>query len=123
MSWYTIKRDKADEVISEYIRLRDGRCRRCEKPGYGPKGIYGLQASHYYSRRHENTRFDPDNLDALCAGCHSYWEKEGKEEYKAFKIAQLGQQEFDLLNVKRHTYKKKDRKMELLIAKQLLKSL
>ena len=70
MNWTTIKIDKADRVFSTYIRLRDKECVRCHRRGSGDLGITGLQASHFYSRRNESVRFDEDNVDALCAGCH-----------------------------------------------------
>jgi 5-methylcytosine-specific restriction endonuclease McrA len=118
-----IKIDKADEVFSIYIRTRDKRCVRCGRRGSGPQGIEGLQNSHFFGRANESTRFDPKNCDATCSGCHSYWGSTNHEQYRQFKIKQLGQQGFDLLVLRKNTYQKKDRKLALLVARELLKSL
>lgn len=65
-----IKVNKLDAVFSKLIRLRDGYvCQRCKR--YFVDG-HGLQASHFYSRRHQSTRYDPDNCCAHCFACHQY---------------------------------------------------
>lgn len=65
-----IRTDKCDAVFSKLIRLRDGyTCQRCKR--YFVDG-HGLQASHFYSRRHQATRYDPDNCCAHCFACHQY---------------------------------------------------
>ncbi len=115
--------DKADKVFSEYIRLRDKRCVRCKKLGHGSNGINGLQNSHYFGRRNECTRFDPENCDSLCMGCHQRWGSEDKESYREFKIAQLGEKGFKDLRTRSQMVCKKDRKLSYLVAKKLLESL
>ncbi len=117
-----IKIDKADKVFSQYIRLRDKHCVRCmSKVQINSSGLpISHQASHYFGRGRENTRFDPQNVDTLCMGCHRIWGSDNREEYRAFKIMQLGQEGFDLLTLRANTTKKKDRKMEYIIAKELL---
>ncbi len=118
-----IKIDKADQLYSEYIRIKKGRrCVRCDRRGIGPKGINGLQNSHFFSRRNESTRFYDDNCDPTCPSCHEYFETH-KTEYEQFKIKQLGQERFNLLVLKRNTYQKKDRRMALIVVKELLKGL
>lgn len=47
-------------------------------------------------------RFDEQNCDTLCHGCHRYWEKEDREGYRAFKIKQLGQAAYDRLDYRAH---------------------
>ena len=87
---WKIKIDKADKVFSQYIRLRDKQCVRCGRRGEDTvEGlpIKGLQASHYFGRGNECTRFDVENVDCLCAGCHQYWDS-NKEDYRDFKIKQ-----------------------------------
>jgi hypothetical protein len=123
MSIGKIRLDKADQIFSKYIRLRDNyTCIRCYK--FYPGGL-GLQASHFHGRGKESTRFDPENLDALCAGCHQYWGSTDREAYRAFKLKQLGKAHFDALMLRANTPTKKDRKMQYLIwneaYKQLLK--
>lgn len=117
----TVRIDKADKAFSRYIRLRDKRCKRCGNWGWGFSGINGLQCSHFFGRRMESVRFDEENCDTLCFGCHRYWEKEDREGYRQFKIKQLGQKRFDLLVVRANTPTKKDRQMAYLYWKNRLK--
>lgn len=123
--WGTVKRDKADKLFSEYIRKRDGKCVRCGKTN-------NLQCSHYWGRRMESVRFDPLNAEALCPGCHEKWEhqkeiKIHKElifgEYALYKLAQLGRMGYDALKVKAHKSVRKDRELEFLKIKELIKTL
>jgi hypothetical protein len=120
-----IKLDKADIVFSKYIRLRDRKCVRCGSPvRFNEKGDPAShQASHYFGRGRENTRYDPENVDCVCMGCHRIWGSDDKEGYRRFKIEQLGQKGFELLALRASTYRKKDRKMALLISEFLLKEL
>lgn len=119
MGWNTIKIDKADSLFSKYIRLRDKECLRCHRKGSGDLGITGLQCSHFYGRRKESTRFDPENADSLCAGCHRYF-TEHKTEYTEWKIEKLGDKRYDLLTLRANTPAKRDRKMQEIIWKKLL---
>lgn len=123
MTFGKIKIDAADKAFSEYIRRRDGRCMRCGRRGEGPLGIVGLQNSHYFGRGNESTRFEPNNCDALCMGCHQIWGSTDREGYRAFKLKQLGEKGFKLLMIQANTYQRKDRKLSLIIAKELLKTL
>lgn len=118
--------DKADAIFSKYIRLRDGKCMRCQRRGYPDKDglpIGSLQNSHYFGRAKESTRFEPSNCDALCYGCHEYWGSTHREDYRQFKIRQLGERGFQLLTLQANSYQKKDRKMSYIIAKKLFESL
>lgn len=116
-----MKLDKADVVFSQYIRLRDKKCVRCgSRVEFNDKGLpVSHQASHYFGRSKEGTRFDPQNVDTLCWGCHRIWGSDDKEAYRNFKIKQLGENGFKMLEVRAFTYCKKDRKMSYLIAKAL----
>ena len=122
MSWHDVKIDVADKNFSRYVRLCDKKCLWCGRVGTGPDKIFGLQASHFYSRRKWNTRFDRLNVDSLDAGCHRYF-GEHKSEYREFKINQLGQQEFDKLTIRANTPGKRDWALARLVTKQLLKEL
>lgn len=53
-----------DRLTSVSVRRRDRRCVTCGT-------ALRLQCSHFYSRRHLRTRFDPRNCNAMCAGCNS----------------------------------------------------
>ncbi len=129
MTWFKIKRDKADAEFSLYIRRRDKwRCKRCGRQH--EEGSKTLGCSHYWGRNHENTRFDPENCDSLCnMPCHEEWEKEkqNKKEYKGeytrYMIKKLGENGFKILMMNAHTRKRKDRKLSLIIVKELLKSI
>jgi len=123
MSWKTIKIDAADRAFSEYVRRRDKICQRCFRAGDGPKGITGLQASHYWSRRHENTRFDIQNVISLCAMCHFIWGGDGRADYTTHMKSKLGEQGYKALMVRCNTHCRKDRKLALMQAKLLLKTL
>ena len=73
-------------------------------------------------RGKENTRFDPENADALCYGCHRYLTAQPAEHY-AWQVKRKGQKVVDALVLRSHQYKKKDRKMEKLIWEQALKNI
>lgn len=117
--------DHADIVFSQCIRLRDRKCVRCHSPV--ELNFQGLpkshQNSHYFGRTREGTRYEPDNCDTLCHGCHRFWEKEDREAYRHFKVKQLGQKRFDSLHLQSNTYFKKDRAMRYLEAKMWLDEL
>jgi len=115
-----IKICEADKEFSRAIKYRDNwTCQRCHRQH--PIGSSLLQTSHYFGRIKESVRFDIENVDTLCFGCHQYSGSTDREEYRNFKIKQLGQAGFDKLTLRAHLYKKKDRKMELLKAKELLR--
>ena len=121
-----IRLDKADKAFSLYIRLRDGKCVRCGRRGEEDKDgnpIIGLQCSHYFGRANENTRFNEANCDSLCFGCHEFWGSRNHEDYRKFKIKQLGEKGFDDLVIQAYLHKKKDRKLSYVIAKELLKKI
>jgi hypothetical protein len=123
MSWTSIKIDPADRVFSRYIRLKTKKCMNCGKRGLGNEGIVGLQASHYHSRRKESVRFDEENVDIFCIGCHKRLGTEYRNEYDKFKIRQLGQKRFDLLTLRANIPVKKDRKLVYMVYSKLLKEL
>lgn len=118
-----IRLDPADKVFSQVIRLRDKKCVRCGSPvKFNEKGIpVTHQNSHYFGRGQESTRYNKNNCDTLCYGCHVIWGSKEREDYRDFKINQLGQKGFDLLLLRSKTPQKKDRKLELIKAKEQLK--
>lgn len=125
MGWHKIKRDSADIAFSRYIRLRDdGRCKYpgCPYRGSGIDGITGLDCSHFHSRRNESVRFDPENCDAFCRNHHKHMGTH-REEYERFKENQLGTDRYNLLQMRSTEYCKRDRKMRLIEAKELLKEI
>lgn len=87
---FGIKRDKYDAATSDLVRYRDDyTCQRCYTR-YAPPSR-GLQAAHYKSRAHKGTRYDPENLDALCTYCHTYFGI-NKDEHRAWKVRRIGEQ-------------------------------
>ena len=121
-----IKIDKADQEFSLYIRRRDKKCVRCGSPGKPDKDgnpVVGLQNSHYFGRGKESTRFDPQNCDSLCFGCHQYWGSEDREAYRNFKIKQLGEEGYKRLVIRANSLVKKDRSFSLLKARELNRTL
>lgn len=120
-----MKIDPADKAFSQWIRLRDKRCMRCHSlVQLSESGLPSThQNSHYFGRRKEGTRFEPDNCDTLCHGCHRYWEKEDREAYRQFKVAQLGERRHTALQLQANNYCKKDRKMQAIIWKKAVKDI
>lgn len=118
-----IKIDPADEYFSRWVRLRDMRCLRCgSRVRLNGKGLpVSHTNSHYFGRSSQNTRFEPNNCDTLCYPCHTNWSSTNKDEYRDFKIGQLGQRGYDLLLLASNTYRKKDYLAERIYWKAKLK--
>lgn len=81
---------KADTIFSKYIRTRDRFCFFCMKNE-------GKQCSHFWGRGNSATRYDEENCDAVCGGCHMRHEGSKQGEYRTRKIKQLGQERYDEL--------------------------
>ena len=115
-----IKLRKTDTIFSQYIRSRDDwKCRRCGHQHEA--GNQGLHNSHYFSRRHEATRFDPENCIALCFPCHHHWgHGEGRPEYEKYMRSLLGTKRYNALEVRANTIQKRDDRITLLYIKKLL---
>ncbi len=120
-----VKIDLADRLFSLYIRYRDNwTCQWCWK--YDPPQLgdpSGLQNSHFFGRGMESVRFDEENCVTLCAACHQYWGSTNREDYRAFKIRQLGQRRFDLLTLRAHTRAEKDRKLVIIYYREKLRQM
>ena len=118
----TIKRRQSDILFSKYIRQRDGwRCFRCKKQF--EENAPNLHASHFWGRGKESTRFDPENVDAVCSFCHRYFES-NPADYAALKEKQLGKERYNALMVRANaTFRKRDDKMDVLYVRQLLKEI
>lgn len=119
-----ITRDKADDIFSKYIRLRDGKCLRCGSPvKFNEKGDpISHNASHFQGRRKEATRFNPLNCDTLCFSCHQYFTANPAEHY-LWQVQKKGQVTVNEIIVRSNSYKKKDRKFDALIWGQAYKDL
>jgi len=61
------QKTKLHKLVRELVILRDRCCLKCGK-------VNNLHASHIYPRgKYRKMQFDPDNVKALCLGCHLYW--------------------------------------------------
>ena len=66
-----IKTTTSDKLWSQYIRTRDNwTCQRCQKKYVPPTNA--LHCSHFFSRGKWGVRFDEENCEPLCYGCHSH---------------------------------------------------
>jgi hypothetical protein len=93
----------SDREWSKYIRTRDmWTCQRCSKQ-YDPP-TSALHCSHFWSRGNWSVRFDEDNTEALCYGCHSYLGGNPVEFHKYY-LEKLGQERFDALEKRKNTTK------------------
>lgn len=119
-----VKIDKADMIFSKYIRKRDGKCRRCYSlVRYNDKGDpVTHQASHFQGRRKESTRFDEENVDCLCGGCHQYFTANPGEHYE-WQVKIKGQKKVDEIILRSNQYYKKDREMAWMYWKERYKKL
>lgn len=87
---------KIDDVVSKYIRLRDGYCVQCGNPE-------SLTNGHVFSRRHLATRWDitkDGNCHCQCWGCNFKHTKDNYDYYKWY-IDMFGKKKFESL---RDTY-------------------
>lgn len=73
---------KADKLFSKWIRERDGHCYFCPNPA--------TQNSHFWGRANSSVRYDPENCDGICGGCHLRHESNKQGLYREMKILQLG---------------------------------
>ncbi len=121
---YKITRDKADDVFSQFIRLRDKKCMRCYSPvKLNAKGLpVSHQASHFQGRRKEATRFDEENVDTLCGGCHMYFTANPAEHY-LWQVEKKGQKTVDMIVLRSNQYHKKDRQLAYMYWSERLKEL
>ena len=95
---------KLDRIFSLYIRLRDVmpngyvRCISCGQI----KSFEDVDCGHFHSRRHMATRFSEDNCNAECKFDNRF-SADHLIGYQRNLIQKIGQQRFDLLNVKAHS--------------------
>lgn len=128
--------DKLDILVSDYVRAsKNVTCERCNSQWdwyilkgklKSDRGLYGIHCSHYMGRTNKATRFELDNLDCLCNGCHSYFEDRKQTAYRDWKIIKHGEERvIELEQLSRTTKKWQVYELEELIEtyKQKLKEL
>ncbi len=111
-----IKRDPLDILFMKYLRLRDKVCQRC-----GSQGKY-LQVSHFWGRRMRSVRWDDDNCDLLCFGCHQFFSS-NPALYRDWKLQKLGRTAYDLLEVRASRPSKVDKEAIRLYLQERIKCL
>lgn len=92
-----ITRTAADKKLSDWVRWeRDkGACQRCGKEYTKPSSA--LHAAHGFGRRcakctsktpkqHVCHRMDPDNILALCFGCHQFVDSHAEEKENLWRL-------------------------------------
>jgi len=121
MNWHKIKRRKSDIMFSRLVRYRDDwKCQNCG--AWFPEKAQNLHCSHFHSRSHKSVRWDLENCDAMCANCHRYWESH-RTEYEAWKLEQLGQRAYDLLELRKNTRGNNDETIAIAYVKKLIEEL
>jgi len=114
-----------DKLFSKYIRTRDKwTCQKCGRKydAMNTKGLMGLHCAHTFSRRHKLTRFDTENADALCFGCHQYLGERPLEHYE-WKKARIGEKRFNELSIRHRVVGKINEELVMIRLRQLLKDL
>lgn len=97
-----ISEKKLDDAFSLHIRTRDNfTCLRCGLHIDPPTNL--IHCSHFYTRNARSVRFDDDNGDAMCYGCHRFLETRKNGEYTDIKKKQLGQSRFNALRRRYYT--------------------
>lgn len=107
-------KNKAQDVVNEYIRLRDGKiCISCGFVGDGRK----WDAGHYLPRgRNSLLRYHEDNIHAQCVQCNRY--KSGNlVEYRANLINKIGLEKVEWLESNRGTKKWKIEELQEIVDK------
>ena len=93
-----IKIDTIDKLFSKLLRAERGRtCERCGKKYPERTGLWGLHTSHFIGRANKQVRWNKDNADILCMGCHSYFETHKATLYREWKMDKLGAERYNAL--------------------------
>jgi hypothetical protein len=117
-----IKLGPADKLFSKYIRTRDKGC-VFQINCFGMQDFSELQCCHFWGRARKSVRYDPQNADSGCPACHQYLHAH-PEFHKEFKLKQLGQNDYDLLELRAQTPNYSfDEKLAVIYCKQLLSEL
>jgi len=105
-----IKIRPTDTKYSKMIRSERPICELC-------KVRSSTQIHHYFSRNHENTRFDDLNIVSVCFKCHRVFH-ENPATGLQYMLKRLGGKDgFDALTYKANSYKGRDDKMDMIYLK------
>jgi len=116
MSYNDIKLRPNDTLFSNYIRAKAGwKCQKCGKLcKVNGMWIAKLEASHYMGRRKESTRFDPENVYALCFTCHKRmggYTRDENGEYDLWVKEMLGAKRYRALIIRGNLPARRDDKL------------
>ena len=102
--------DKLDHEFRWAVRERDGwicqgRTIKCKGPGlaYIPP-TSALQCSHYHGRSERHVRWDLDNGDSQCGGCHM-WFSAHPHDHSVWKQSRMTEDAYDSLVLRAHSSK------------------
>lgn len=130
MSWngFKMKRSKADELFSLYIRFfYKWTCQLChwQADEDMPEERYRLDSAHFFGRGQQSTRFDPENAVAACKACHTtHLNGPGHAVHEDLMRKVLGDRRFDLLWVRGHaTGKRPDEQLMKIVWTEELKKM
>lgn len=102
------RRSKFDILFSKLVRERAGwTCEVCGKRF--EENAANLHCSHFFSRRKQSTRFDPQNCASHCFTCHQSL-GENPWEFANWIRKHLGNEEAKALKVKAETILKRSKK-------------
>lgn len=128
MTWHRIKRDPNDIAFSNYIREKaNWTCEKCGKVcRVNGEWVAQLEASHYVGRGKWSTRYDTENVYALCGSCHKRmggYTREENGEYDLWVKEKLGDKGYRLLIIRANTPnpQMKDKVLVKMYVKQLQK--
>lgn len=79
---------KADKIFSRLILGYPYAipCAKCQTNA-------ATDCSHFYERGNSSVRYNVQNCDPLCRGCHSHFHAH-RDEYKMWKLHQLGSKDY-----------------------------
>jgi len=123
MSIFKVTLRATDLLWTKYLRIKyKYTCQWCGRV-YTPDNCRNFGTSHYFSRNHENVRFDEDNTFPMCnIPCHNLEAKgKGNPAYDEFVLKRLGKERYDALVLRAHLYKKRDDTADKIILRELLK--
>lgn len=106
----TMKIDPLDKLVSHCRKLlAEGKCEFC---GKYPSSM-GYHVHHYVGRRYLNTRYELDNVAALCLGCHNLMHDFSKVEQDFFgqKIGSKRMEELEIIARTQHKMTKERREV------------
>ncbi len=111
-----IKITPLDALFSRYIRLKaDGVCEYC---GLTKR----LECSHFHGRRKAITRYDEENVAALCLSCHQYL-GEHPNLHDAWFRKRLGSERYEMLNIRAQKIEPVDKEALKLELKEKIEAL